>query len=95
MNEGSFGFLLQEKDRLQDHLMQTTFKLGAGQSLEAWKVDYELATSLADQVNIPTVRVTLKDAVGGEGGVPLVLSEEKFRLLYHELKKARSLMDEM
>lgn len=50
MNEGSFGFLLQEKDRLQDHLMQTTFKLGAGQSLEAWKVDYELATSLADQV---------------------------------------------
>ena len=47
------------------------------------------------QTNTPSVRVTLKDDSAPGGGIPLVMTEEKFQLLYHELKTAMAIMDEI
>lgn len=63
-----------------------------------WRVDYILSSSSIQDLNAPSVQLKLNIAknINGEKSVEPVafeLNADKFRVLLHELKAARGLME--
>uniref|UniRef100_A0A7S0QZ93 COMM domain-containing protein n=1 Tax=Pyramimonas obovata TaxID=1411642 RepID=A0A7S0QZ93_9CHLO len=86
----------KDKDRLQQHLRDSSLKLGTNLSLTDWKAEYTLATNESTTAeDAPTISVSLRQATAGGNGIVIDMTETKFQLLLHELKVARSLMEDM
>lgn len=81
----------KEKERLQKKLLSSSLKMASDQSPE-WAVDYILANQ--NQESSAVAHVALKTTETGQP-ITVALTEEKLKLLLHELKTARALMDEV
>lgn len=61
---------------------------------DCFQVDHELATRQSAQSGA-TVRASMTDVIAGTPTSALRMSEEQFRLLLHELKTVRALMEQV
>jgi len=86
--------LAKEKDKLRDHFRQNTLKLDRISSVE-WRVDFIIASSDLQELNTPSVQLNFNVAPiqGDTQTQPFGIDNDKLRVLLHELKAARSLMD--
>eukprot|EP01006_Ploeotia_vitrea_P025249 TRINITY_DN58116_c0_g1_i1.p1 TRINITY_DN58116_c0_g1~~TRINITY_DN58116_c0_g1_i1.p1 ORF type:complete len:177 (+),score=93.74 TRINITY_DN58116_c0_g1_i1:445-975(+) len=75
---------------LDAHLRKTSFQLPRVTSTE-WRVDYLLGSSARPKTSQANVRMKINTSDGAS--LPFELSADKFRVLHHELKQARSVMN--
>jgi len=86
--------LAKEKDKLRDHFRHNTLRLNRLESVE-WRVDFIVASSDLQELNAPSVqlKVNVASAEQGKETHSFGVDQDKLRVLLHELKAARSLMD--
>eukprot|EP01125_Pyxidicula_operculata_P021461 TRINITY_DN8275_c0_g1_i1.p1 TRINITY_DN8275_c0_g1~~TRINITY_DN8275_c0_g1_i1.p1 ORF type:complete len:198 (+),score=50.67 TRINITY_DN8275_c0_g1_i1:57-650(+) len=88
--------LLKDKDRLRDYFKSQILKLNRLDSVD-WRVDFILASSNLQELNTPSLQLNLNvrpssDPENTESH-NFGVDQDKLRVLLHELKVARALMD--
>lgn len=79
------------RDALVQHFKTRTMRLPQIEDLK-WRVDFVLSSSALKEVNEPSVQLCLQVAQHNHA---FDVSLDQFRVLHHELKIARKLMDQL
>jgi len=81
---------------LRAHFQSQAIHMPRLESAE-WRVDYLLSSSFVSDLAVPEVRLQLNLSrpvdVTGKPTVGFTMSEDKFRVLFNDLKMARAIMD--
>uniref|UniRef100_A0A6B2LK07 COMM domain-containing protein n=1 Tax=Arcella intermedia TaxID=1963864 RepID=A0A6B2LK07_9EUKA len=88
--------LTKDKDRIREAFRKDSLKLNRVLSVD-WRVDFILASSDLKELNAPAVQLnlTIAEANQTKQAHSFAVDNDKLRVLLHELKLARSVMESL